>query len=68
VVLDVTAAAQAGQCDAGPGDDTPNAEIVAFYTAERDEGRGLYDIWEAGEAWGDSITPAVSCLPYRRMA
>ena len=40
--------------------------IVRFYLEPRDGGRNLYEIWEEGEAYRDSITPAAYCTPYRQ--
>lgn len=40
-------------------------QLRRFYTSQHSRSTTLYDIWERGDAWGDSVTPATSCPGYR---
>ncbi len=37
-----------------------------YYSKPREEGINIYDIWEEGKAYRDSITPSIYHLPYRK--
>jgi hypothetical protein len=41
-------------------------ELAAFYTGRGDGESTLFEIWERGEARGDSVTPSTYCAEYRR--
>jgi SAM-dependent methyltransferase len=41
------------------------AALRTFYLSDALGGHTLFDIWERGDAWGDSVTPATYSLPYR---
>lgn len=41
-------------------------QVVDFYTSRRDaDGRSLFEIWEQGQAAGDSVTPSTYSSEYR---
>ena len=40
-------------------------ELRSFYLDDALHGRSLFDIWERGEAWGDSVTPSTYSPAYR---
>lgn len=40
--------------------------VREYYLVERDQRRNIYEIWEAGGAFNDSVTPSTWCEDYRR--
>ncbi|GAA3776617.1 hypothetical protein GCM10022225_75710 [Plantactinospora mayteni] len=41
-------------------------DLVAFYMRELGDRESIFDVWERGEAYGDSVTPATWSPEYRR--
>lgn len=41
-------------------------DLTAFYEREIHGEETIFDVWERGEAYGDSVTPATFSPPYRR--
>ncbi|GIG87882.1 class I SAM-dependent methyltransferase [Plantactinospora endophytica] len=41
-------------------------DLVTFYMRELDDRKSIFDVWERGEAYGDSVTPATWSPEYRR--
>ncbi|NEO39599.1 MAG: hypothetical protein F6J90_26005 [Moorea sp. SIOASIH] len=37
-----------------------------YYSKPRQEGQNIYDIWEEGKAYQDSITPSIYTPQYRK--
>jgi SAM-dependent methyltransferase len=42
-------------------------DVRQFYGSDTDRGENIFDIWERGDAEGDSVTPSTYCPPYREL-
>lgn len=49
-----------------PSESDTLKDLVSFYRSQSADDRNLFDVWEKGEARGDSVTPSTYSAKYRR--